>query len=520
MFYKLLSNKIPLKFTYFKNYSIIIFALAFILMALAYNFDDILFMRPQSVHQWRQCDCLSFALNYYQEDISFFEPQLNYLAGDGTGKTVSDCPLIYYSVAQLWKVFGYHEFIYRLMVLTICFLGLLSLMKTIEGILKDSFMALIISLLMYTSTILVYYSNNFMMNVPSFSFALIGIYYFYHFFKTEKTKYLFFSMVMYLLGGLLKIPALTSFMAIIGLYFLELFGFVKLKKDHKLFSKPIIHFLPFAIIGIVIFLWYYYAYQYNKNNNAGIFLIGILPIWEVAKERIIGIYKHVWVALFDSYHSPFIQYLSVFMLLMIFVFRKKQNTILFFSTSFLFIGFVLFIILWYDVFDFHDYYLINQLIFMISIFVTFFWFIKNHYKKLYLNVVFRLVLIVILAVHINFCRNNIRYRYFGELNHAHVTGTKSLEKIDPYLDSIGIDKSQKVLFMNDGSFNIALYLMNRKGYTAYYGTSEEAFQERIKRVDYLMINDTSLLSRDYIKEPINKKIGNYKNIHIFSLSPK
>ena len=133
------------RITYFKKYSAFVFAVLFVAFAFIYQFDDILFMRPQSVHQWRQCDCLSFALNYYNEDVNFFTPQLHFLAGDGTGKTVSDCPLIYYSVAQLWKVFGYHEFIYRLLVLIICFVGLLLLMRVIEDILKDSFIAIFLA---------------------------------------------------------------------------------------------------------------------------------------------------------------------------------------------------------------------------------------------------------------------------------------------------------------------------------------------------------------------------------------
>jgi len=49
----------------------------------------IFFKRPQSIHQWRQCDCLSITMNYFQDNNSFFEPSIHHLANDGTGKTIS-----------------------------------------------------------------------------------------------------------------------------------------------------------------------------------------------------------------------------------------------------------------------------------------------------------------------------------------------------------------------------------------------------------------------------------------------
>jgi len=510
-------GRILVKKNYFKKYSITIFAILFVVMAFVYQFDDILFMRPQSIHQWRQCDCLSFALNYYNDDVGFFTPQLHFLAADGTGKTVSDCPLIYYSVAKLWKVFGYHEFIYRLLVLSLCFVGLLALMKVIEDILKDSFIAIFISLLMYTSTILVYYSNNFLMNVPSFSMALIAIFFFYRFYLTEKVHYLYLSMFAYLVGGLLKIPALTSYLAILGLFAFETIGLVRIKNDKKLFSKPLQQFIPFALIAIVIFAWYYYAYLYNKNHNSGIFLIGTLAIWDLSHERIIEIIDHARILWFGSYHSSYIQYILAVFLLSIFIFHKKQNKTLVLLTLFLTVGFALFILLWFNVFDQHDYYLINQLILMIAIFVTFFYFLKKNYLKIFSSSWFRLALVLVLVHNVYYCSENIKMRYSGWPNDWHKSQFQALETITPYLDSIGISQNDKVLFMNDGSFNIPLYLMDRKGYTAYTVTNEEVLKDRLSKVDFFLTNDTSLLERNYIKNAIDKQIGAYRNISIYSL---
>lgn len=505
------------RISYFKKYSIVVFVALFTIMAFVYNFDDILFLRPQSIHQWRQCDCLSFAMNYYNEDVGFFEPQVHYLATDGTGRTVSDFPLVYFFVAKLWKVFGHYEFIYRLVVLSICFVGLLALMKLVEDLLKDSVIALFISLLMYTSTILVYYSNNFLMNVPSFSMALIAIFFFYKFYKTDKDKFLYLSMMFYSIGALLKIPALTSYFALSALFFLEFIGVLKLKRNEKLFKRPLQQIPSFLAVLLIIFAWYFYAYSYNNLYNKGLFLIGILPIWDLDSERVSLIFEHAKILWFESYHSSFIQYLSFLLLLTIIVFNKKVNRVLILVTGFLTLGFILFILLWFDVFAQHDYYLVNQLILMIAIFVTFFHLLKTNFQKFFANRWFRLALLLILVWNVSHCKENIYGRYHGWQNDRHRLNTLNLENITPYLDSVGVSYNDKVLFISDGSFNIPLYLMNRKGYTVKEYQSEETILSRLKRVDYLICNDSSYAERLFIKEHVEKQIGEYKNISIYSL---
>ena len=75
-----------------------------------YGFHEILFLRPQSIHQWRQTDCLQIAHNYLTDSWNFFSPSIHNLFSDNetTGKTIGEFPLLYYIVAMLWKIFGVH----------------------------------------------------------------------------------------------------------------------------------------------------------------------------------------------------------------------------------------------------------------------------------------------------------------------------------------------------------------------------------------------------------------------------
>src|SRR5438477_3947055 len=104
--------------------SSLIFWFVLLLLFLIYNYYSILFFRPASMHQWGQCDRASIALNYYQEKEGFLNPKVNNLDGDCTGKGVSEMPVIQYISAQFYKVFGFHEWIYRLIELIILSGGL------------------------------------------------------------------------------------------------------------------------------------------------------------------------------------------------------------------------------------------------------------------------------------------------------------------------------------------------------------------------------------------------------------
>ena len=80
-------------------------------------------LRPQSVHVWRQTDCVSYALNYYQNNQPFFEPQTHTQTGKN-GHTVSEFPIIYYMAGKLYHIFGPKEAIIRAINFAVFFIGM------------------------------------------------------------------------------------------------------------------------------------------------------------------------------------------------------------------------------------------------------------------------------------------------------------------------------------------------------------------------------------------------------------
>ena len=85
------------------------FLLVLILVSLFYYYPKIVLKRPESVHKWRQSDCTSLALNYYQNGMNFFQPQTHNFTSDNDTSgycATSEIPFVYYFVAILYKIFG------------------------------------------------------------------------------------------------------------------------------------------------------------------------------------------------------------------------------------------------------------------------------------------------------------------------------------------------------------------------------------------------------------------------------
>lgn len=514
-------NLLSGKFYYFPKYSLFLLFAFFVGLFFLYDFQTILFLHPQSIHQWRQCDCLSMTLNFYQGNGLFFAPAVHNLGLDGTGKTVSDFPLFYYGVAQLWHITGYHEYLYRAVVLLLAFTGVTALFKAVERMLKDSIMALFVAMILWSSTIFAYYANNFLMNVPAFSLALIALYFFTLFYETGKNRYYYLTSLFFLMGGLLKTPALMGFTAIFTLFLLEQFTKIRLGKNGKLFSHPVKQVIPFILVFVLVGIWYSYAAWYNSQYDSGFFLVGILPIWDISWIHIKRIVDQAHVLWFNSYQTLFMQELSIVIFIWILTQYRKSNKFLWFFTFSLFLGFVLFILLFFQVFDNHDYYLINQLIFMLSIFTAFFHLLKHRYPKVFYNLVFRILLFVLLVYNVKVCAQNIYNRYHVEWMNQHIEQTNTLAEMSPYLSSIGVDPSDKVLVLGDRSINISLYLIDRRGYTNF-GLGKVISADKMKAletsgVQYMIVLDTTELHQSWLQPYIKDKIGQYKKVAIYKL---
>jgi len=524
-----------LKIFFKKNKANILFISCLLIISFFYNYHTILTYRSYSNHQWRQADCLSITMNYYKENRSFLEPAIHWV-GEKDGKTVSECPLIYYSVAKLWKVFGYHESIFRLINILIVFLGLFSLFKLVKGLTSDIFWSLIVTFLLFTSPILVYYTNNFTADAPAFGFALIGCFFWWKGYNLKKRNWYYFAFLFFLLGGLIKISSLIIFVAIIAIHFYTII-FIKNEKSwfFRLYS-----IIPYVVVMAILLVWYKYAIYYNQKNISGIFLTGIYPIWGVDSLAV----KNIWLSFKNELLPAFFSKKALCLIFMFFIalffFYRKLNKFLFYINIFVFFGVFAYIILFYQAFTVHDYYLTNLLIIVPLPIITIIEMMSRHYQHILklLPIKILALCVLILLVYKTSVVNRMKYSvddwmvktsvldnkdkvdYWAWYHWDYANRFQAYETITPYLRSIGIKRTDRVLSLPDKSINISLYFMDQKGFTAF-GYEDMDFEKRMQLykkngVKYLIVD--SILNKEvYLKPYLNYKIGGYKNIDIYDL---
>ena len=493
------------------------FAVAFVLLFFYYGLNNTLFYPPQSVHIWRQTNCLSLAQNYYQYNYPFFKPEMhNQFPDEGhSGKSVGEFPIIYYVVAQLWKLFGKHEWIFKALQISLLFFGLFSLFHVVRSILNNTFWASFISLLLFTSPMIIYYGPNFLPDVPALSFVFISWFFVSRFYDSRKLMNLWIAAMLFSLAMLLKITSAISFLAFGGWVLYEL---IFLNENKRIFNFRFRHILPFLIAVLPVVLWYLYAGQYNNIHRGHFSYHGIWPIWDMTKEQFNRIINALDKIYFKEFFLPYTQYLTFGIWIYLMIRIKKLIPVFRFFIIVMAAGFLIQNILWFQVLDAHDYYMINLLVVLVSVWTVLLAQV-NKMKPLFQKIAYALAIVFFAFNAIN-CKHRAENRYVGWMN-ARYQNYKALITIEPLFKKLGVGEDDKVISIPDPSINGTLYYMNRKGYTEFGSDLSNAngFYQRIEDgAKYLIVNDTTVLSKDYLVPFIQDEIGRYENVRIFDIS--
>lgn len=525
------------------HYVSALFIVFFICLCFFYKYDKIITYRPSSIHQYRQTDCLSFTYNYYKCHNNFFEPQLNQKAGKNfAGKNAAEFPILYYIVAQLWKLFGYHEWIYRLFFVLIMFSGLFALFKIFQYVLKDSFWQLILPLWVFSSPIMIYYGNNFITDVPGLSFAFIGWYFFVRYIDKHKLINLIFVFVFFCFAMLIKITSGISFLVLLGIFLFEWTHIIK--HDNKpFFKKPLPTLGLFVLVGIIVSSWYLYSINYNTINETGLFQTSIIPIWNLKFSKIVILFRILLDYQLGNYFNTtgLLAVLAFFVIVLINF--KKQNRYLILINIFIFFACISGMALWFQAYDEHDYHLINYLIFIPATCLTFFNFMQTDYPKLFhsLKLKIPVLAVVLICIYWGYTKIDARYadvnkkdyEYSALLSRREVDHqmyyhwiypqqTQAFESITPYLRSIGITEKDLVFSFPDPSPSITLYLMGQWGvsFTTDNGADvlKRLNQYKDLNIKYFILGDSTFLKDEIIRKLLTKKIGQYQTVSIYDIS--
>jgi hypothetical protein len=449
----------------------------FFLYNLNYHFFDGL----MPIHAWRKADTLSFSWNYYRGS-SFFFPETNQISYYGNRNAAAEFPIVYYFVGNLWKIFGLHDWIPKVVSYS-TLIGSLSLFShVVNHLLKSHLKTLVFIGLIFSSPILLFYSDTLLPNVFSFSFLLCSAFFLYRYLVFYKKGSVIFFTLFLTLAVLVKVTVLVAVFTFAGaavFYF-----FLQLKNTFLNNQRLIITLLGsmiFSIIAAVI--WYYYAIEYNSRHHSVMFSTDIRPIWEVDAARRSEIWDLIWRRQFNLLFHHYAMTPALLFVLYLMV-RNKISSFYYWLLGFGTIGVSAYILLWFWVFDVHDYYLIEMLFLPL---ILFFIAIKNlelQPKSCLKIQTFLVISILLLTVfnaisytQISFGRKNfitkntflvseISKQNWDEIHWHHSEHLKKLQENKQAIQKI-IKERDTVFCLTDQSPNVDLYTLERIGYSNY-----------------------------------------------------
>ena len=498
------------------NVHYLFFIVSSVIIFLFLDYHNILFYRPQSIHFMRQTDCLSFVVTYYNYGMNFFEPRVLNLNSDN-GKAIGEFPILYYLTAVFYKIFGEHEFFLRLINLSIVTVGLFYLYKLLLKVLSDIVYALSFTFLFFSSTILIYYTNNYLPDAAAFGFTLIGWYFYYGFFiNRNRTRFFIISILFFTLASLLKVTyGLYLAAALLSLIVFEIF--VNRKFSLKRYYP---YLLSFMLSFLIIAAWYFYVIQYNKTNNVDSFLMHYKPIWAITSLQVADVWEYISNYWYTKYYYESTIHTFILLILAGLFFVKKSNKVILTFAITSTIGSLIYFFLFYSQFKAHDYYFIALIPAIIFLVISSFISIQNSYPKIIGNIFFKIVIITILILSLNYARDKVLDRY-DENNHdmIDIIGWQ-LDNSEDYINSIGIVEEAKVIVIQDYTPNGSLYFLNRRGWTLS-DTSDTDIKNLHSYIqegaEYLLLTNTQYLNNNSINLVVRDIVGEYNDVTIYNL---
>ena len=510
-------------------------------MMLVYSFPYVLQQGPKGFHLWRQTDGLSFARHYYDNGLDFGDPQIFHLLfkDHSSARTVGEFPGIYYLVAVLWKLFGIHEWIFRLITLVIACAGLMSAHRLIHDITRQPFWSSWIVALLFTSPAVVY-STNFIPDMHAISFSLIACRFFYRYKTSGKNFWIYAAALFFALAGVIKPTALIPFCVLGGMFLLELLPFAAFKRE-KWFHTRWHVIVAFGAVIAFNLAWVMWVRNYNNEMGGWFTPHALFFPWNYPDAEMRNFLSMFREFLVNQLFSRTTLFLLISLLLLLFLNYKKLEHKMKWVLALTVLGCLSYVLMFFK-WDVHDYYALVLIPLPLVILTFAVYLVAKHFATLLSNKSIQYFAAIFLIYNMWYCASNMQMRFnpkseklylssasepeaerFKYLNWSYEQKFQSMTEVEPYLKSWGVDENDLVISIPDDSFNASLYLMHRRGWTSYEDDvfSQEGLMARqLRGARYLIINDSSFVkSRQFPEQFLINKIGEFKNLIVYELPP-
>jgi hypothetical protein len=503
-----------------------------VILLAVYLVPNVGFKLPYGMHQWRQCDAYSLALNYFEEERAIFQPAMHFIHGAATGEAVGEFTGTYWLNAQIWKVVGLHPWTMRWMHLLLWLAGLVSLYFLGREWIGRRASAWIGSMVM-VSPLMAFYGVNYLVNGASLGLIYVGWWWSYQYFKDGHWKTLTLATVSLSLALLFR-PTMAIGLIPLGL------AFFKAPQKLRWFGML---FVPLAIAGS----WVVWSQAFNGRMESTYFLTTIRPIWDAIDPM--STWKSFTELMLPQWYHGYVRW-TVFVGCLVTAFlmhRQLKMTVyskrgyLGLSALLLFLALVGYFVLWFSNLDVHDYYLIE---FQLVVPVLLAWLLYKPKEWLHSGRVRQFLVTLVLPLMLCFqaveagLRTRMKYTApTGWLSEQFIPARERdvwswfhwdynrrlgrIEGMGAHLRSMGIGRTDRVISVPDPSPNITLSLMDVRGFTDLYDDGLSG-DERIaayvlKGADVLVCNDEDWYSEHSQSPWLTAPLSRYHSFRLFDL---
>lgn len=406
-------------------------------------------------HNWRQTTVTMVARNFMEVDNSILYPRID-IAGEKTGITGMEFPVLNYLIYLVSLVFGYAHWYGRLINLIVSSVGVFFFYKLIQKYFtsKVAFYSAFLLLLSVWYT----YSRKIMPDTFSMSLLIVGYYYGTNFLDKEGSfKHLFLFFVFTLFGVLAKLPSI---------YILSTFALLIFNKQILLQRKILFIGATGVLSSISAIYYFYWAVHLTNHYEFSHFFLG-----KSFSEGIAEIFSNLNEA-FDKFYEEALGYtgfiLFVIALLNCFI-KKNKLLILIFTVSFL--SFLLVIFKSGFAFYEHSYYIIPFAPIMALV-------VAHFLESLKIKLV--ITFLVLFTTEAIISKNHDFY--IKEQN-------AKLLYLEPLLDSLGVGRNELIL-INSGNVPTPMYFAHRKGWVTWNNDIENQnyiSELKAKGLKYILI---------------------------------
>lgn len=437
-------------------------------------------------HNWRQTTVTMVARNFYEIDASPLYPRIDF-AGEKTGITGMEFPILNYSIYAISEVFGYQHWYGRLLNLLVSTIGLWYFFLLIKRFFDEP--TAFYATMVLTVSIWFQFSRKIMPDTFSTSLVIASIYYGTAYLQSNERKklvgYLFASLLLLLIGVLAKLPAGFLLICYALFYFNTAISIV----------RKIIFAVGITLVFIPI-IWWYYSWVPFLVEQFGFwhFFMG-----KSLKQGLIDIAEHLPLTLSRFYDTAlkFIGF-GVFLFGFIHALCKKQRAI--YGIFLLgFVGFSLIILKAGFTFAHHNYYIIP--------FVPIMSLVAGYGLAQLPSKTWKTVLLIGIIVE-------------GIANQQHDFRIKENDAALLHLEAdLDLFSSQKdLIFINSGDFPTPMYFAHRKGWIGTNETllnREKLAEMRTKGLKYVVVLKRSFGSD--LELPTGKELFHSDDYRIYSL---